>query len=80
MGIDQKTSICARPLNKFTVGPGDYQNKKKFVSSGPSYGFGSSKRDGFKHTNTPGPGSYKIPTKVRNLETYALNKNKYSYV
>ena len=81
MGTDKKKTICARPLNKYTVGPGDYQKGlKKFKSSGPSFGFGSSKRAEFKNESTPGPGSYKIPTKVRNLETYALNKNKYSYV
>lgn len=80
MGRDKKKSLSSKPLNKYAVSPGDYQNDKKFKPSGPSFGFGSSKRAEFKNESTPGPGSYKIPTKVRNLETYALGKNKFSYV
>mmetsp|Transcript_13805 Transcript_13805/g.12239 ORF Transcript_13805/g.12239 Transcript_13805/m.12239 type:complete len:442 (-) Transcript_13805:37-1362(-) len=81
MGTEKKNTISARPLNKYTVGPGDYQSSfKKFKSSGPSFGFGTGKRAEFKNESTPGPGSYQIPTKVRNLEGYALPKNKFSYV
>lgn len=80
MGRDHKKTISGKPLNQYTTSPGHYQNERKYKASGPSFGFGTSKRPEFKHDSSPGPGSYKIPTKVRNLETYALNKNEFSYV
>lgn len=52
-------------------GPGGYDghsglSKKK----GPSYGFGSSKR-GMKEHVTPGPGAYRVPTKIVDVAFYS---------
>ena len=77
MGSEQKKTISARPLNLFP-GPGTYDGKK--ARNAPSYGFGSSQRMKIKDDGSPGPGSYKIPTKVRNVETYSLSKNQFSFV
>ena len=77
MGTQKKKTIAARPLNHFP-GPGTYYKSKP--RTGPSFGFGSSKRMHVRSDDSPGPGSYKIPTKIRNLEGYALPKNKYSFV
>ena len=77
MGSDKKTTISAKPLN-FFPGPGSYDGRKP--KNNLSYGFGSSKRMPTKADGLPGPGAYRIPTKIRNLETYTLNKNKFSYV
>ena len=77
MGTDRKKTIAAKPLNKFP-GPGSYNGNK--MKRNTSYGFGSSKRMEIKCDHSPGPGAYRIPTKVRNLEVYSLSKNKYSYV
>jgi len=77
MGSEGKKTICAKPLNS-NPGPGNYY--KYGFKGGPSFGFGTSTRMSIKKNDSPGPGSYKIPTKVRNLETYSLNKNKFSYV
>lgn len=65
MGTEQKKTISAKPLNYFP-GPGTYV-ENKFRTAGPKFGFGSSKRMEIKKDNSPGPGSYKIPTKVRDL-------------
>ena len=52
-----------------TPGPDCYLNaKEKLKSSAPKFGFGSSKRPeigGSVKNLTPGPGSYKLPTKIQ---------------
>jgi hypothetical protein len=77
MGTERKKTIAAKPINKFP-GPGTYNGNK--MKRHTSFGFGSSKRMPVKSDGSPGPGSYKIPTKVRNLEVYSLTKNQFSYV
>lgn len=77
MGSESKKTIAAKPLNRFP-GPGTYEGSKPKRNT--SYGFGSSKRMEIKKDNSPGPGSYKIPTKIRDLDTYVLSKNEFSYV
>ena len=77
MGSEKKKTIAAKPKNHFP-GPGSYNEDKPKRQT--SYGFGSSKRMYVKSDNSPGPGAYRIPTKIRNVETYSLNKNKYSFV
>ena len=77
MGSDQKKTISAKPLNYFP-GPGTYDGRRP--KSNVSYGFGSSKRMPTKVDGSPGPGAYRIPTKIRDLETYSLNKNQFSFV
>lgn len=77
MGSEQKKTISAKPLNHFP-GPGNYDGDK--LKTRVSYGFGTSKRMDIKHDGSPGPGAYKIPTKIRDLQTYSLQKNQYSYV
>ena len=77
LGSEQKKTISARPLNNFP-GPGTYNGKK--ARNITSYGFGSSQRMKSRDDGSPGPGAYKIPTKVRNVETYSMNKNQFSFV
>jgi hypothetical protein len=77
MGSEKKKTIAGRPHNKYP-GPGTYYGQKP--KSGPSFGFGSGKRMHVNCNDSPGPGSYKIPTKIRNVEGYALDKNNFSYV
>lgn len=58
-------------------GPGTYVNSaEKFKQSAPSFGFGSSKRPemGNKKQNTPGPGSYKVPSKIADVPSYSYQK------
>lgn len=77
MGSEQKKTISAKPLN-FFPGPGTYDGRKP--KNQTAYGFGSSKRMPAKTDGSPGPGAYKIPTKIRNVETYSMNKNQFSFV
>jgi hypothetical protein len=79
MGTESKATISAKPLNKFIAGPGQYQSKSSFEGR-TSFSFGSSKRPEYTKEGNPGPGSYKIPTKVSNLEQYSLAKTQFSYV
>jgi len=39
---------------------------------GSKFGFGTSKRDGERKDNSPGPGAYKIPVKVADVPKYVL--------
>jgi len=44
-------------------GSGAYDPKMR-ITGGPSFGFGSEARDKGYLKPTPGPGDYKIPTKI----------------
>lgn len=64
-------------LNKLKVpGPGQYTNRGETLkTAAPSYGFGSSKRPDIgnnKHQQTPGPGGYKIPRALANVQDFAI--------
>ena len=57
---DDNTSV------RYGPGPDRYNPNGRPISSAPNYGFGSSTRAKVKSTKdiTPGPGAYKIPTKI----------------
>lgn len=60
-------------------GPGTYVNAaEKLRASAPSFGFGTSKRPvvGYSKLQVPGPGTYKLPTKVSDVASYALPNRK----
>ena len=80
MGLKLKGDLIA-PTAKVVPGPGAYtgvaENTQK---AAPRYGFGSSKRGEMaKMTGTPGPGSYKLPTKVADVQAFALPNQKAEY-
>lgn len=60
-------------------GPGTYVNAgEKFKQSAPSFGFGSSKRPdigGNTKFQTPGPGNYKVPSKIADVPNYAYQRD-----
>ena len=59
---------------KEVPGPGNYNPKKRPTSAAPAYGFGSGQRQGSKSTKdlTPGPGTYKLPSRIQDVPTYLL--------
>jgi hypothetical protein len=57
----EKTTIRDVP------GPGNYNPKKRPPSAAPAYGFGTGMREGGSRSTsdlTPGPGSYKLPSRI----------------
>lgn len=69
---------------KIVPGPGAYSNDaEKMQKSAPKFGFGTSKRPditGHKKMQTPGPGNYKLPSKIGNVAEFQMPggaKNKY---
>jgi hypothetical protein len=69
-----------KTFNSLVPGPGQYVNSaEKLKHSAPSFGFGSSKRPelgGSSKFKTPGPGSYKLPTKIGDTPEYAMPNRK----
>lgn len=63
-------------------GPGTYVNSgEKMKQSAPSFGFGTSKRPditGGSKLQTPGPGNYKLPSKVGDVAAYAYQRDEKS--
>ena len=57
-------------------GPGTYVNEgEKLKQAAPKFGFGSSKRPeigGSTKLITPGPGKYKLPSKISNVPDFAM--------
>ena len=73
MGLKLKSEF-----NKLNVpGPGAYTNRGEMLKNkSPSFGFGSSKRPeigGNKKLITPGPGNYKLPRHLANVQEYAIH-------
>ena len=61
-------------------GPGTYVNSsEKLKLKSPSFGFGTSKRPvltGSTKFMTPGPGHYKVPTRIADVPSFAMpNRN-----
>jgi hypothetical protein len=49
-------------------GPGNYDlSTANAQRSAPKYGFGTSQRIGARDEGTPGPGSYKVPSRVADV-------------
>jgi len=74
MGLKLKGSLDQTTLN--VPGPGSYSNNaEKNKPAAPRFGFGTSKRPditGPKKMQTPGPGEYKVPSKISNMADFAL--------
>ncbi len=59
--------------DKIKPGPGAFGSSTSLLPRGPKFGFGTSRRTdvtGNKRDNSPGPGAYKIPTCISNLEGF----------
>ncbi len=69
-------SKLAKPnaTSAIVPGPGNYTPQKRPTSAAPSYGFGTSTRNQGHSSklNTPGPGSYKLPSRIQDVPSYAL--------
>lgn len=52
-------------------GPGEYKIIERAIE-GPKFGFGTGLRKVPRRDESPGPGAYKVPTKIANLPQYAL--------
>jgi Sperm-tail PG-rich repeat len=53
-------------------GPGNYNPRKRPTSAAPAYGFGSSTRGQLTREATPGPGTYKVPSRIQDVPHYLL--------
>lgn len=76
MGAKLKSSM----INTQQVpGPGTYVNSaEKLKMTAPSFGFGTSKRPelGSSKFQVPGPGAYKVPSKVADVPDFAMPNRK----
>jgi len=82
MGIKLKGSLESSTIA--VPGPGTYKNNAESLKmKAPNYGFGTSKRPeiGVQKLKTPGPGEYRVPSKIANLADFQMpgreDKNKY---
>ena len=73
MGAKLSSSLTR---NEYVPGPGSYVNTaEKMKQTAPSFGFGTSKRPdiaGNPKTQVPGPGAYKVPTKIADVPAFAI--------
>ena len=64
-------------------GPGTYEKSLFDKSKAPWYGFGTGPQTDMKiNTLSPGPGTYRLPSTISNLPSYAMpgGKEDYKYV
>ena len=63
-----------RTTVKIVPGPGNYNPKKRPTSAAPAYGFGTGNRGHSKSTKdlTPGPGAYRLPSRIQDVPQYLL--------
>lgn len=73
MGSKLKSTLVKDDRNP---GPGTYVNAgERLKQTAPSFGFGTSQRPaigGSGKQNFPGPGSYKLPTKIADVPDFAM--------
>jgi hypothetical protein len=77
MGAKLGSSMVKGGLN--VPGPGTYVNSaEKLKMTAPSFGFGTSKRPelGATKLQVPGPGAYKVPTKLGDVPDFAMPNRK----
>lgn len=77
MGAKLGSSLTKGGLN--VPGPGTYVNSaEKLKAKAPSFGFGTSKRPelGATKATVPGPGAYKLPTKIGDVPEFAMPNRK----
>lgn len=70
-------------LSKLNVpGPGTYDKNLADKSKAPQYGFGTGPQTDMKiNTLSPGPGTYRLPSTISNLPSYAMAaKEEYRFV
>ena len=74
MGSSMRADMAS--TNKTVPAPGHYEmNNNAVKTSAPKFGFGSSKRPditGGKKMQTPGPGNYKLPSKIGNVSAFQM--------
>ncbi len=77
MGAKLSSSLTR---NEYVPGPGTYVNtSEKMKQTAPSFGFGTSKRPdigGNAKNAVPGPGSYKLPTRIADVPDFAMPNKK----
>lgn len=76
MGSKLKSTLTR---NEYVPGPGTYVNSaEKLKTAAPSFGFGTSKRPEIGKTKmvVPGPGSYKLPSKIADVPDFAMPNRK----
>ena len=75
MGLKLKSGPLSQS-HQVIPGPGQYDGgTTAHKTKAPQFGFGSSKRPdivGGKKGTTPGPGDYKVPVRISNVEDFAL--------
>lgn len=67
--------VALKDTTSIVPGPGSYVNSaEKLKTSSPSFGFGTSKRPvvGATKLNVPGPGSYKLNSKIADVPDFAM--------
>ena len=62
-GSEIRKSKACEVLNR-NPGPGKYVLESCFGKSNSGYGFGSASRDPMRKGGAPGPGAYRVPTKI----------------
>ena len=77
LGSGNRIDMANSKTTKFVPGPANYSASDTFYlkRTSPNFGFGTSKRPdiaGNKKFMTPGPGSYKVPSKLANVQDFAL--------
>lgn len=75
LGSGSRIDMANTKATKFIPGPGNYTASDTFYlkKSAPNFGFGTSKRPditGPKKINTPGPGAYKLVSKISNVADF----------
>ena len=62
-GTEVRKSKAVEILNH-NPGPGTYKLNSSFGKTNTGFGFGSASRDPLRKGGSPGPGAYKVPTKI----------------
>ena len=84
IGTSARDDVTKKKIKENVPGPGTYEQEDKTKVKHPEFKFGTGKRNDEKPNDVPGPGSYRIPCSIVDLNDYTREQGdwepEYRYV
>lgn len=77
IGTGKRDDALKKVIRDGYPGPGTYDSTEGHFLAAPKYGFGTQKRYKDKFNDNPGPGSYHIPCRIVDVNTYTREQGKF---
>ena len=77
IGTSKRDDEVKKKVKENVPGPGTYEQEDKTKIKHPEFKFGTGKREGEKPNDVPGPGSYRIPCSIVDVNDYTREQGEF---